>query len=109
MRLQLVLVALAIGGVLTCGAVALATEAKAEAGGPGEAGGLKGAAGALSAGLVGAVGILAAAWAVGRVGSSAVGAIAEKPELFVRALIFVAIAEGLAVFAFVLAYLLMSL
>ena len=53
--------------------------------------------------------ILGAGFAVGRVGSAGAAAIAEKPELFVRALIFIAIAEGLAVFGFVLAFMLMSL
>ena len=58
---------------------------------------------ALGAGLVGSLSILGAGIAVGRVGSAAIGAISEKPDLFVRALIFVVIAEGLAGIGFGLA------
>jgi V/A-type H+/Na+-transporting ATPase subunit K len=62
---------------------------------------------ALGAGLVGGLSILGAGIAVGRAGSAAIGAVSEKPEFFVRALIFVALAEGLAVLGFALAYMMM--
>ncbi|HUC86058.1 MAG TPA: ATP synthase subunit C [Candidatus Acidoferrales bacterium] len=53
--------------------------------------------------------ILGAGYAVGRIGSAAIGAIAEKPELLPRAMLFVALGEGLAVLGFAFAiYLLMS-
>ena len=58
---------------------------------------------ALAAAIVGALAIVGAGYAVGRVGSAALGAMAERPELFVRALVFVALAEGLAVVGFALA------
>jgi len=57
----------------------------------------------LAAALVGALAIVGAGYAVARVGSAALGAMAERPELFVRALVFVALAEGLAVVGFALA------
>jgi len=63
---------------------------------------------AIAAAIVGALAIVGAGYAVGRVGSAALGAMAERPELFVRALLFVAIAEGLAVVGFALAYLILK-
>jgi V/A-type H+-transporting ATPase subunit K len=50
--------------------------------------------------------VCGAGYAVGRIGSSAIGAAAEKPELLTRSLLFVALAEGLAVLGFVIAIML---
>ncbi|HNW43338.1 MAG TPA: ATP synthase subunit C [Elusimicrobiales bacterium] len=47
--------------------------------------------------------VLGSAYAVARIGSAAMGAAAEKPELLIRSLLFVALAEGLAVLGFVVA------
>lgn len=55
-----------------------------------------------------AVCVLGASYAVGRIGSAAMGAAAEKPELLIRSLLFVALAEGLAVLGFVIAMLLLG-
>jgi V/A-type H+-transporting ATPase subunit K len=55
-----------------------------------------------------AVSILGAGYAVGRIGSAAVGALAEKPELLPRTIIFVALAEGLAVLGFAVAMMLLQ-
>lgn len=52
--------------------------------------------------------VLGSAYAVGRIGSAAMGAAAEKPELLIRSLLFVALAEGLAVLGFVIAMLLLG-
>lgn len=49
---------------------------------------------------------IAAAWAVARVGAAAMGAAAEKPELLGRALIFVGLAEGIAIYGLIVAILL---
>jgi V/A-type H+-transporting ATPase subunit K len=49
--------------------------------------------------------IMAAAYAVGKIGSAALGAAAEHPELLTRSLLFVALAEGLAVLGFAVAML----
>jgi V/A-type H+/Na+-transporting ATPase subunit K len=115
MKFKLAVVVMTLGVVLACASFVLAMEAGSEpaktpavaaAGGGGMS---KSAAGALAAGLVGGLSILGAGIAVGRVGSAGVGAFAEKPELFVRALIFVAIAEGLAIIGFALAYMLSTL
>ena len=54
-----------------------------------------------SAALAFAVGALAAGMAIGKVGSAAMGAISERPEIASQALIFIALAEGLVVFGFI--------
>ncbi len=54
------------------------------------------------------VSILGAGYAVGRIGSAAVGALAEKPELLPRTILFVALAEGLAVLGFAIAMILLQ-
>ncbi len=55
-----------------------------------------------------AVSILGAAYAVGKIGSAALGAAVEKPELLIRSLLFVALAEGLAVLGFAIAMMLIQ-
>ena len=54
------------------------------------------------------VSILGAGYAVGRIGSAAVGALAEKPELLPKTILFVALAEGLAVLGFAIAMILLQ-
>lgn len=49
---------------------------------------------------------LAAGYAVGRVGAAALGAASEKPELLARSLLFVALAEGIAIYGLLVAVLL---
>ncbi len=49
---------------------------------------------------------LGAGVAVGRVGAAAIGAATEKPELLARSLIFVALAEGIAIYGLLVAILL---
>ncbi len=55
-----------------------------------------------------AVCVLGSAYAVARIGSAAMGAAAEKPELLIRSLLFVALAEGLAVLGFVISMMLLG-
>ena len=57
----------------------------------------------LSAAATMSICVLGSAYAVARIGAAAMGAAAEKPELLVRSLLFVALAEGLAVLGFVIA------
>jgi V/A-type H+-transporting ATPase subunit K len=52
--------------------------------------------------------ILGAAYAVGRIGAAVMGAAAEKPELLTRSLVFVALAEGLAVLGFAVAVMILQ-
>ena len=49
-----------------------------------------------------------AAYAVAHVGSAAVGALAEKPELLGRVLIFVGLAEGIAIYGLIVAILILN-
>lgn len=57
----------------------------------------------LSAALAVGIGSLAAGIAVAMVGSAAMGAIAERPELMGRSLIYVGLAEGIAIYGVVVA------
>jgi len=61
---------------------------------------------AASIAFVTAISIVGAGFAVGKIGSAALGAAAEKPELLTRSLAFVGLAEGLALAGFVVAILL---
>lgn len=62
----------------------------------------------MSAAATMAVCVLGSGYAVGRIGSAAMGAAAEKPELLMRSLLFVALAEGLAVLGFVISMMLLQ-
>ena len=62
------------------------------------------AAAAISAGLS----ALAAGYAVAHVGSAAVGTIAEKPELMGRVLVFVGLAEGIAIYGLIVSILILN-
>ena len=64
--------------------------------------GLMAAAAAFGLGAIGA-GI-----AIAHVGAAAVGAVAEKPQIAGQALIFVALAEGLVVFGFITALMILG-
>ena len=59
---------------------------------------------ALSAGLA----ALGAGYAVARVGSAAVGAVAEKPDLFGRVLVLVGLAEGIAIYGLIVSILILN-
>ena len=54
------------------------------------------------------LGALGAGLAIGNVGSAAMGAVAEKPEIAGQALIFVALAEGLVIFGFITALMILG-
>jgi len=62
----------------------------------------------LGAGIAVGLGSLGAAIAVGNTGSAAIGVIAEKPESFGRVLIFVGLAEGVAIYGLIIAFILIS-
>ena len=63
---------------------------------------------AISAALTMALSVFGAGYAVARIGSAAMGASAEKPELLTRSILFVALAEGLAVLGFAIAMMLVQ-
>jgi len=54
-------------------------------------------------------GSLAAAYAVGKIGAASMGAASERPELLGRALIFVGLAEGIAIYGLLVGILLLLL
>ena len=91
--------------LLVPGSVAVAQEEEAvgSAGAAGVAGWAFMAA-AISAGL----GCLGAGIAVAYVGAAAVGAVAEKPELAARSLIFVGLAEGIAIYGLIIAIMILG-
>lgn len=60
------------------------------------------AAAAVSCGSIGA------AYAVSTTGAAAIGAIAEKPDIFGQALIFVGLAEGVAIYGLIIAFIILS-
>jgi V/A-type H+-transporting ATPase subunit K len=55
-----------------------------------------------------ALSALAAGYAVAQVGTAAVGALAEKPDLFGRVLILVGLAEGIAIYGLIVAVLIFN-
>ena len=61
-------------------------------------------AAAISTGLA----TIGAGIAVSSTGAAAVGAIAEKPEAFGRSLIFVGLAEGIAIYGLIIAFLVLN-
>ncbi|HKM06848.1 MAG TPA: ATP synthase subunit C [Sphaerochaeta sp.] len=62
----------------------------------------------ISAAIAFGIGALAAGMAIGKVGSAAMGAISERPEIASQALIFIALAEGLVVFGFITALMILG-
>ena len=62
----------------------------------------------LSAAIAAGVSAVAAGIAVGYVGAAAVGAISEKPEVAGRALIFVGLAEGIAIYGLIIAIMILG-
>lgn len=62
----------------------------------------------LSAAIAFSFGAIAAGFAISRVGAAAMGAMSEKPEIGSQALIFIALAEGLVVFGFITALMILG-
>jgi V/A-type H+-transporting ATPase subunit K len=64
--------------------------------------------GLIAAAVSTALAALGAGFAVARVGTAAIGALAEKPELFGRLLIFVGLAEGIAIYGLIVSILILN-
>ena len=64
--------------------------------------------GFLAAALATGLSSLAAGFAVAHVGAAAIGAITEKPELLGRMLIFVGLAEGIAIYGLIISILVLN-
>jgi len=64
--------------------------------------------GLIAAAIAFGLGAIGAGFAISHVGAAAMGAIAEKPQIAGQALIFVALAEGLVVFGFITALMILG-
>lgn len=64
--------------------------------------------GLIAAAIAFGFGAMGAGIAIAHVGAAAMGAIAEKPEIASQALIFIALAEGLVVFGFITALMILG-
>ena len=64
--------------------------------------------GLIGAALATGLSSLGAGFAVAKVGAAAVGALAEKPELFGRLLIFIGLAEGIAIYGLIVSILILN-
>jgi V/A-type H+-transporting ATPase subunit K len=64
--------------------------------------------GTLAAALSTGMACIGAGIAVASSGAAAVGAIAEKPESFGRALIFVGLAEGIAIYGLIISFMILN-
>ena len=62
----------------------------------------------MAAALVTGLSALGAAYAVAVVGGAAMGAVAEKPETAGRALVFVGLAEGIAIYGLIVAIMILG-
>ncbi|HUU43548.1 MAG TPA: ATP synthase subunit C [Planctomycetota bacterium] len=62
----------------------------------------------LGAALAAGFGFLGGGYAVARVGAAALGAASERPELLARSIVLVALGEGIAVFGFVVALMILT-
>ena len=108
-RFVAALVALAL--VLACGATVLALIAPTAGAATPPSSPLAGDAwslGLVAASLATALAALGAGYAVAKVGTAAIGALAEKPELFGRLLIFVGLAEGIAIYGLIVSILILN-
>lgn len=64
--------------------------------------------GYIAAALAVGLACLASAYAVARIGSAGIGAVSEKPELAGRALIFLGLAEGIAIYGLIIAIMILN-
>ena len=62
----------------------------------------------VAAALATGLGSIAAGMAVSSVGSAAMGAVAEKPELMGKSLIYVALAEGIAIYGLLISIIILA-
>jgi V/A-type H+-transporting ATPase subunit K len=101
--LRRVNVALAAAAVLAALAAAAGAAEPAEAAAGGET-----FSGLVSAALAVGFACIGAGYAVAQVGAAAMGAVSERPELAGRALIFVGLAEGIAIYGLIVAVMILG-
>ncbi len=107
-RLRLLLMAAGVLVALTAAAAGIAFAQETAA--AGEAGAATGAtSGApLAAAIATGLAAIGAGIAVGIAGAAAIGAIAEKPELLGRTLIFVGLAEGIVIYGLIISFIILG-
>lgn len=64
--------------------------------------------GYIGAGLAVGLACIGSSYAVGRIGSAGIGAVTEKPELMGRTLVFLGLAEGIAIYGLIIAVMILN-
>ena len=62
----------------------------------------------IGAGLAVGLACIASGFAVARIGSAAIGAVSEKPELMGRTLVFLGLAEGIDIYGLIIAIMILN-
>lgn len=62
----------------------------------------------IGAGMAVGLACLASGYAVAKIGSAAIGAVSEKPELMGRTLVFLGLAEGIAIYGLIIAIMILN-
>ncbi len=104
----LVLITLALAAGATALLLAVPASFAAVAPGAPALGGEVWSMGLLAAAIATGISSAGAGFAVAKVGTAAVGALAEKPELFGRLLILSGLAEGLAIYGLIVSSLILT-
>ena len=104
MHRQVLLIAVVVSLLAPAGPAVAQEAAAADDGAAPGAGGWA----AIGAGLAVGLSAIGAGIAVGIAGSAAIGAITEKPEVLGRTLIFVGLAEGIAIYGLIVAFMLLT-
>lgn len=97
-----------IAAFIYCALWCLTPAALAAEAGPGK--GMTDAVGLayIGAGLAVGFACLASGYAVAKIGSAAIGAVSEKPELMGRTLVFLGLAEGIAIYGLIIAIMILN-
>jgi V/A-type H+/Na+-transporting ATPase subunit K len=64
--------------------------------------------GYIGAGIAVGLACIGSAYAVGRIGSAGIGAVTEKPELMGKILVFLGLAEGIAIYGLIIAIMILN-
>jgi len=108
MKLTCWIIGAVLAGAVLWGTTAMAAETQPVAAATDQASVYKMIGLSIAAAISVGLSVLGAGHAVGRIGSAAVGMIAEKPEMLPKAILFVALGEGLAILGFAFAMLLLQ-
>jgi V/A-type H+-transporting ATPase subunit K len=94
---QMMAAVLLIPGLLHAAEVAQAAAGKESAGW-----------GYIGAGIAVGLACIGSSYAVGRIGSAGIGAVTEKPELMGKTLVFLGLAEGIAIYGLIIAVMILN-